>query len=126
MRRRLILGAALLALAPGLAHSAGGSVKPRETYVKLQSINLEFWDQNGLFHMVLVELTAVYPLDVKDAKLDKKVADKITHAMASMAWEDFSRGNPAATVKAIALEIIRKEPGGDKCTDVLLNRLVMR
>jgi hypothetical protein len=125
MRRRLLLSAGLLVpCMPALAASSGG--KPRETYVKLASINLEFWDQDGLFHMVLVELTAVYPLEVKDAKLDKKVADKVTHAMASMAWEEFARGNPAATAKAIALDIIRREPGGDRCTDVLINRLVIR
>ncbi|OAN55380.1 hypothetical protein [Magnetospirillum moscoviense] len=125
MRRRLLMAACLMApCLPALA--AGSGAKPRETYVKLQSVNLEFWDQDGLFHMVILELTAVYPLEVKDAKLDKKVAEKVTHAMASMAWEEFNRGNPAATAKAITLDIIRKEPGGDKCIDVLINRLVIR
>jgi hypothetical protein len=129
MRRRTVLTllAAALVTSPTLpALAAGGSAKPRETLAKLPTINLEFWDQNGIFHMVIIELTAAYPLEIKDAKLDKKVGEKISHALGSMPWEEFNRGNPAATIKAVALDIIRKLPGGDKCTDVLMNKLILR
>jgi|GEM_PF-2003602 len=126
-RRRILALAALLALAPALpALAAGGAVKPKELLVKIPSVNLEFWDQNGLFHMVIIDLTAAYPLEVKDAKIDKKVGPKIAQTLSMMTWEDFMHGNPAATVKAVVLDIIRKEPGGDKCADILVNKLIIR
>jgi hypothetical protein len=119
-----VMAAALVQL-PGVVRAASG-IKPTELYMKVPTVTVEFWDQNGLFHMVLVELTAVFPLEQKNAKLDKKLGERIGNTLAAMPWEEFSRGNPAATAKAVALDMIRKDPGGETCTEVLISRLVIR
>lgn len=121
LSRRAAL-AGLLMLAPLAAQASGGG-KGTEFFVKMPNVVLEFWDAEGLFHTVLVELTAVFPVQ---ASLNKKIAQQITHTLSAMPWEEFSRGNPAATIKGVALDIVRKDPTGAACTEVLLVRLVMR
>lgn len=122
LSRRTLLAALLLA--PAAAHaSGGGGGKGGETFVKLSSIVLEFWDEQGLFHTVNMELTAVFPVQ---ASINKKVAQDISHTLSAMPWEEFSRGNPAATIKAVALDAVRKDPGGANCTEVLVIKLMMR
>lgn len=124
--RRAVLAALLLApllMAPAAAHASGGGGKAGETFVKLPGIVLEFWDEAGLFHTVNMELTAVFPIQ---ASINKKVALDITHTLSAMTWEEFSRGNPAATIKAVALDAVRKDPTGANCTEVLVIRLMMR
>lgn len=125
LSRRAAL-AALLTLAPlaaARASGGGGSKEPGEAFVKLSTINLEYWDENGLFHIVNMELTAVFPTQTS---LNKKVAVEITHTLAAMTWEEFSHGNPAATVKAIALDAVRKDPSGAACKEVLVTKLIIR
>lgn len=119
-RRAFLAGSLVLPMGQALAAGAKGS----EFYVKLPAINVEYWDENGIFHMVVVDATAVF--HEQGAKLDKSVGVKIAHALSAMTWEEFSRGNPAATVKAIALDLVRKEPGAEKAMEVLLGRLIIR
>lgn len=125
MRRRLVLAALggwiTTRAAPGWA--AGGA-KGGEIFVKLPTINVEYWDEAGIFHMVVVEASVVF--HEEGAKVDKSVGVLISHALSSMTWEEFSRGNPAATVKAIALDLVRKQPGAEKAVEVLLARLIIR
>lgn len=125
LSRRAAL-ATLLTLAPlaaARASGGGGAKEGGEAFVKLATINLEFWDENGLFHIVNMDLTAVFP---SQASLNKKVATEITHILAAMTWEEFARGNPAATVKAVALDAVRKDPSGTACKEVLVTKLIIR
>lgn len=103
------------------AAEAGGA--PKENYVKLPTVNVEFWDEQGIFHMVVVDASVVAPERVK---LEKSLGSVLSQALAAMTWEEFSRGNPAATVKAIILDQVRKQPGAEKVQEVLLARLVIR
>lgn len=121
--RRAVLGALALALLAPLPAMASGSKEGAETYVKLPSIVLEFWDENGLFHTVNMDLAAVFPAQ---ASVNKKVAQEITKTLSAMTWEEFSRGNPAATIKSVALDMVRKDPTGATCTEVLVIKLMMR
>ncbi|MGE4278010.1 MAG: hypothetical protein AB7G62_00390 [Magnetospirillum sp.] len=125
MRRRLALFA-LGAWMSGLAMPAwaSGGAKGGEIYVKLPTINVEYWDEAGIFHMVVVDAAVVF--HEEGAKVDKSVGVLISHALSAMTWEEFSRGNPAATVKAIALDLVRKQPGAEKAVEVLLARLIIR
>lgn len=125
-RRAALAGllAGPLALVPlAAARASGGGGKGGETFVKLSPIVLEFWDENGLFHTVNMELSAAFPAQ---ASINKKVAQDIAHTLSAMPWEEFSRGNPAATVKAVALDAVRKDPGGANCLEVLVIKLMMR
>jgi hypothetical protein len=122
LSRRAILAAALI-LAPLAAQASGGGGGPGEVYVKLPSIVIEFWDGNGVFHAVNMELTAVFPAQ---ASVNKKISEKIGQNLSAMSWEEFSQGNPAATVKAVALDILRKDPSGEKAIEVLVIKLMMR
>lgn len=126
LARRTLLAAllavpAMLAAMP--AHAAGGGGKGAEIFVKLPNISLEFWDAEGLFHNVHMELTAVF---LEPASINKAVSVEINRTLSSMSWEEFSRGNPAATIKAVALDAVRKDPAGAKCLEVLLVKLIMR
>lgn len=120
LSRRVLL-AALVLLAPSSPVWAAG--KPTEIYVKMTSIVLEFWDSQGLFHVVNIELSAVFP---SQTTMNKKVSDKIAQNLSAMTWEDFSHGNPAATVKAVALDVLRKDPTTAKATEVLLIKMMAR
>ncbi|MCR6629243.1 MAG: hypothetical protein NVV74_03860 [Magnetospirillum sp.] len=121
LSRRAVL-AALLALAPLGAHAAEGG-EPTEFYVKMPGIVVEFWDADGLFHAVNMDLSAVFPAQTS---LNKKVSDKIAQTLSAMPWEEFSRGNPAATIKAVALDVLRKDPSGEKAKEVLVLKLLLR
>lgn len=126
LARRAVLAAllaapALLAAAP--ARASGGGGKGGEIYVKLPSVTLEFWDADGLFHSVNIEMSAVF---AEQASINKKVGLEISRTLSAMAWEEFSRGNPAATIKAVALDAVRKDPGGAKCLEVLVIKLMIR
>lgn len=121
LSRRALLAAMplLLAAMPARASGGGGG----EIYVKLPSIVIEFWDSNGLFHTVNMDLTAVF---AEQTSINKKIAAEISHTLSAMTWEEFSRGNPAATIKAVALDAVRKDPSGSKCLEVLVLKLMMR
>lgn len=116
LSRRALLAA--LAALPLPARAAD-----KEAFVKLQPIALEFWDQAGIFHMVNMDLSVVF---IGEGKVDKVVADKIAQALSAMPWEEFIKGNPAATIKAVAFDIIKKEKGGDKVREVLVIKLMTR
>lgn len=124
LTRRALL-AALLALAPlpALASGTGGGAPGAETYVKISTIVVEFWDAQGLFHTVNMDLTVVFP---QQTSISKKVSDRIAKNLSAMPWEEFSKGNPAATVKAVALDVLRKDPATAKATEVLVAKLLMR
>lgn len=120
LSRRALLG--LLLALPASARAAGGG--KGDVYFKLNSINLEFWDEDGLFHMVNMELTVLF--HEPPGAIDKKVADRIARTLSAMTWEEFNRGNPAATIKGLALDLVRKEPGGEKAVEVLIVKLMLR
>lgn len=128
MRRRAALAALLAAplavLAAATPARASGGAKGGEIFVKLPTINVEYWDEGGIFHMVVVDATVVFHQE--GAKVDKSVGPLIAHALSAMTWEEFSRGNPAATVKAIALDMVRRQPGAEQAVEVLLARLIIR
>lgn len=129
LTRRAVLAALLgsvplaTARASGGAKGGGGDGKPAETFVKLPSVALEYWDEQGLFHSVHMELAAVFPAQ---ASINKKLSAEITRVLASMTWEEFSQGNPAATIKAVALDVVRKDPSGKSCIEVLVTKLNIR
>lgn len=117
----LLLCPLLLCLAPAAPAGAAGKEKIR--YNKLPAVAVELWDQNGIFHQVVAELLLVMP---EDAKVEKGLHEKIQRVLSVIAYEDFVRSNPAALIKSMALEVVRKEPGGDLVQEVLISRLVMR
>lgn len=120
--RTLILALALMALAPSAwAKSGGGG--GGEIYTKLPTLVVEFWDQRGVFHILSCELTAVFK---EPATLNKKLADRMVLILSSMSWEDFSQGNTAATVKSVALDVLRADPGSAKVQDVLIAKMMIR
>jgi hypothetical protein len=122
-RRRLIglLAASVLAPRAARAKEAGGDGKTR--FTKLQPISLELWDQNGLFHQVFMDLILVHG---EEAKVDKSVAEQIRKRLSTIPYEDYANANPAPMIKAQALEVIRKLPGGDQIQEVLINKLLFR
>ena len=122
LSRRAFL-AALPVLAAASSAQASGGGGNGEIYVKLPSIVIEFWDADGLFHTVNMELSAVF---AEQTSINKKVSNEISQTLSAMTWEEFSRGNPAATIKAVALDAVRKDPNGAKCLEVLVLRLIMR
>lgn len=124
-RRFLMLAAAALLPLPNAARAEGhgGGEGGGGAYAKLPTIVVEFWGADGLFHAANMDLTVVFP---SQTSVNKKVADKITNALAAMTWEDFSRGNPAETIKAVALDILHKDPASEKATEVLIQKLMLR
>jgi hypothetical protein len=115
--------ALLAVLAALVATPAGAANKNVEVFAKLSPISLEYWDQAGLFHVVNMDLTVVF---LGEGKIDKLVVDKIQQALSAMTWEEFSKGNPVATIKAIALDIVRKQKSSEQALDVLVIKLMMR
>lgn len=111
----------LLALAPFPVLAAKDGVG--EYYVELATIVLEFWDANGVFHSVVMDLLVAFP---GSTTINKKVVDQISMALTSMTWEEFSKDNPAATVKSVALSVLRKDPTTEKALEVLVAKLVLR
>jgi hypothetical protein len=120
--RRTLLAALLLAPVTALASGKGGG--GGENFAKLPTIVVEFWDADGIFHVVNMDLTVVFP--VQTASINKKIVDRIAANLSAMPWEEFAKGNPAATVKAVALDALRKDPTTDKATEVLVGKLLLR
>ncbi|MBX9634668.1 MAG: hypothetical protein K2X44_06770 [Magnetospirillum sp.] len=121
LSRRALLALLLCAPAPVLASGKGGG--GADIYVKLPTIVIEFWDAQGLFHVVNMDLTVVFAVQTS---INKKIADKISQNLSAMPWEEFAKGNPAATIKAVALDILRKDPTTEKASEVLVAKLMMR
>lgn len=120
--RRLIL-ALILCFGCVPAFAAGGGNANGELFVKIPTVLVEFWDQQGVFHVMNCDLVATFK---EPASLNKKAADKIVLILSSMSWEEFSRGNTAATVKAVALDVLRDDPGTAKVRDILIAKMMIR
>lgn len=121
LARRTLLAAMLLAPVTALAKSGGN--EGGEVFVKLSTIVVEFWDADGIFHVVNMDLTVVFPVQ---AAINKKIVDRISANLSAMPWEEFAKGNPAATIKAVALDTLRKDPTTEKATEVLVSKLLLR
>ncbi len=117
LRRRLAAAAlaALLGLAAGRAEAA-------DVYVKLHTMTVEMWDSSGLFHQIILDLMVAFP---EQTKLDKSVVYKIQQALQSLPYEELAKPSGATTVKAIAMAIITKQPGGERAEDVLIQKLMV-
>lgn len=119
---RLALVAALLwCAAPA---SPARAAEPFELYTKLQTIALEKWDADGMFHVVIVDLVIVMPPGAKE--VNKNVFERIKRALDAYSYEEFMKANPGPLIKSVAMEIIRKEPNGELAKEVLLARLLFR
>jgi hypothetical protein len=47
-------------------------------------------------------------------------------ALNAIPYEEYMRANPAPMIKASMLDLARKEPGGDKVLDLLINKMIFR
>jgi hypothetical protein len=95
-----------------------------ERYVRLPTIVLELWDKDGNFRMSSVDLLL---LVAEDAKLaEKALAEKMKRTLNATPYEEYMRSNPAPMIKATLLELAKKEPGGDKIKDLLINKMIFR
>lgn len=129
-RRRLVAALAAAALAaaallPMEAGAAGGAGKGKEIFAPLPAITVEYWDEAGLFHLVDLSLTVVYAKE--GVKVGKDVGSRIQQRLSAMPWEHFVQGNPAVTIKKIALDIARADAqAGEHVVDILIAKLMMR
>ena len=140
-----VLSALLITAPLGLAHAeghGGGEEKKDEKkkddkkpgqlpipakgqrYIRLPTIVLELWDKDGNFRMSSIDLLLLVADDAKLA--DKKVADNMKKALNAIPYEEYMRANPAPMIKASMLDLARKEPGGDKVLDLLINKMIFR
>jgi hypothetical protein len=115
--------AAALLVCLALASPSVAAEKSKTRFNKLPAIAVELWDQNGIFHQVVAELLLVMP---EDGKIEKGLHEKIQKALSVVPYEELVRANPAALIKAMAMEIARKEPNGAQIEEVLISRLIMR
>lgn len=120
--RRALVAAALLL--PWLPSGAGAKPERTEFYAPLQPVAVEFWDRQGLFHLVDIGLTVVYAKE--GVKVANKVADRIAKQLAMVPWEEFNADNPAVLIKRVALEILKTDPVGAEVKDVLIAKLMIR
>ena len=93
-------------------------------YIRLPTIVLELWDKDGNFRMSSVDLLLLVTEDAKVA--EKPLAEKMKRALNSTPYEEYMRANPAPMIKASMLELARKESGGDKILDLLINKMIFR
>jgi hypothetical protein len=95
-----------------------------ERYIRLPTIVLELWDRDGNFRMSSVDLLL---LVAEDAKLaEKALAEKMKRTLNATPYEEYMRANPAPMIKATMLDLAKKEPGGDKIKDLLINKMIFR
>lgn len=95
-----------------------------ERYIRLPTIVLELWDKDGNFRMSSVDLLL---LVAEDAKLaEKALAEKMKRTLNATPYEEYMRSNPAPMIKATMLDLAKKEPGGDKIKDLLINKMIFR
>lgn len=117
---------ALLAALAAAAMPRPAAAKPERTefYAPMQPVTVEFWDREGLFHLVNIDLVVVFPKE--GMKVPNKVSDLIAKRLSVLPWEEFARDNPALLIKRVALDVLRAEPGGADIKDVLIARLMLR
>lgn len=114
----------VLALAlPGTARAQKGG-SPLEFYLPLPPIVLEFWDKDGLFHLVNMELVIVTTQE--NAPINKAVAERIQRELAAIPWDNYVRDNPAPMIKGMALAVVKKEPAGEMAREILIRKLLFR
>lgn len=119
--RRAVLALALAGLSRTAYAASGG---PKEI-TQPGSLLVEWWDRDGLFHLVNADL--LFVLAKEGIKISKTAIAKIPKTLSSMPWEEFNHGNPAVTIKSIALECARADPlAGPFVTDVLIAKLLIR
>ena len=137
-RRHVIAGlAALLAASPAFAAEKKDEKKEEkkksnqlpvpgkgQRYARLPTIVLELWDKDGNFRMSSVDLLLLVHEDAKLA--EKALAEKMKRQLNSTPYEEYMSSNPAPMIKATMLDLARKEPGGDKIIDLLINKMLFR
>lgn len=121
IRRAFVLAVLGLALAPGGARAADEKV----FYAPLTGIAIEYWDRNGFFHLVNLDMVVEYTKE--GVKVGNKAGDLISKELSVMTWEDFNRDNPAVVIKRVALGIVKADPvAGPHVKDVLIQKLLLR
>ncbi|HSV28703.1 MAG TPA: hypothetical protein VLL76_04065 [Candidatus Omnitrophota bacterium] len=121
LTRRTLLALAACTLAAGRAQAA----EEKKEIMQAVAVAIEYWDRDGLFHLVNADLLIV--LDKEGMKVAKPAVEKITKTLSSLPWEEFNRGNPAVTIKNIALDSTRTDPvAGKHVSDVLISKLMIR
>ena len=127
MIRRLTLALALIATfwcAPAAAEGHGGAAPGGEIFKKLEMMMLEMWDRDGVFHMVILETQAVYMLE--PPKLEKGLMLKAKQMLQSMPYEELTKPASTSMIKGIILQLIRAQPGGEGCKDILITKMMFR
>ncbi|WP_082915033.1 hypothetical protein [Paramagnetospirillum marisnigri] len=140
-RRTVVLGLCGLAFARPALASGGGDKKDEkkkddkkpgqlpipgkgQRYVRLPTIVLELWDRDGNFRMSSVDLLLLVHEDAKLA--EKQLSEKMKRQLNATPYEEYMASNPAPMIKATMLDLARKEPGGDKIIDLLINKMIFR
>lgn len=116
---------AALALAPLPASSASAPADGMlPVFTKLNPVQVEYWDQNGLFHALHAEIVMVSAIG--QPLPSKSVFERIQKALAAWPYERLLAAGVANTVKSVALEVIRKEANGENVSEVLVGNMLMR
>jgi hypothetical protein len=124
MLRRLALVLALaVSFWSGPAAASGHAAAGGEIYQKLEMLILEMWDNEGVFHMVAMEMQAVFN---EPPKMEKGMMLKAKQMLQSMPYEELTKPNGPSMIKGIMLQLIRAQPGGEGCRDVLITKLMFR
>lgn len=117
---RALLAAAAVALL--LARPAAAEEKDR--FAKVPPVVLELYDEKGIFHLCVIELVLQMP---EKGKVSEKVlAEKMQKVLNAIPYEDYVKSNPAPLIKSMALDMVRKEPGGTDVKEVLIKNIVFR
>jgi len=118
--------ACVIALAIGLlsggahANSSSEVIPP----MKLDTIMLEMWDDQNIFHQVYLELRVVFPAAPKVAK--KAISTEIQRALQALPYAELAKPSASETVKATALSIVHAQPGGETASEVLIWKFMAR
>ncbi|MBI5164841.1 MAG: hypothetical protein HY985_13175 [Magnetospirillum sp.] len=121
MRMRLRALAVLLALA---ASGPAGAADAGPYFYKVQPMQVEMWDKEGLFHLVVIDIQVEFPEQPKS--LNKTVSERIVKAIQVLPYEELVKVNPATVIKALALDVIRRDKGGEQADEVRIIRLMFR
>jgi hypothetical protein len=109
-------------LLPGGAQAS--SAAPEIPRLKLDTIMLEMWDDQNLFHQVILELVVFFPEAPKMAK--KAVAIEIQRALQALPYAELAKPGAAELIKTTAMGIVRAQPGGQTAKEVLINKFLAR
>lgn len=121
MLKRLAIACSMIC---GLSNISVAAELPfAESYAKIPPIALEYWDENGIFRMVNMELYVAFP---GNFSVKKDQAERIARELSGIAWQDLVRTNPASVVKKVAYDILKSDPRTDAVREVLVQKLVLR